>query len=69
VAVDRQRWGYFEPETGEVVAGMTGEPGVDELLDLAAVQTLRHSGIVHAVAAADVPDSGDIAAIFRYAVG
>jgi Bacterial archaeo-eukaryotic release factor family 3 len=37
-----------------------------ELLDRVAVDTLRLGGHVHAVAAADVPGGGSVAAVFRY---
>jgi hypothetical protein len=66
LAVDQQRWGRFDPQTTEIVYGEATELGIEELLDLAAVQTLRLGGTVHAVAKAMVPDGGEAAAIFRY---
>ncbi len=67
VAVGVQRWGRFEASAGDVVVHESHEPGDQDLLDLAAVQTLVHAGRVYAVEPAQVPDSGDpAAAVFRY---
>ncbi len=67
VAVGVQRWGRFEAQAGDVVVHESHEPGDQDLLDLAAVQTLMHAGRVYAVQAAQVPDSGNpAAAVFRY---
>ncbi len=38
----------------------------DDLLDIAATQTLLHSGSVYAVEQAKVPDGELVAAVFRY---
>jgi hypothetical protein len=40
--------------------------GEDDLLDLAAVQTLLRGGTVYTVAAEDVPDDARAAALLRY---
>ncbi len=67
VAVGVQRWGAVEPESGEVVLHNERQAGDQDLLDLAAVQTLIHAGDVYAVSADEVPDSmSPIAAVFRY---
>ncbi|CAD5939922.1 hypothetical protein PCC9214_01853 [Planktothrix tepida] len=42
------------------------EPGDDDLLNLAAVQTLLNGGIVYAVPPDSVPDEARLAAVFRY---
>ena len=50
----------FLPENGAV-------PGVADLVDTAAVQTLRYGGDVHTLPASSMPSGGSICAIFRYA--
>ena len=67
VARGRYRWGQYDPDAREVE--LQGRPGngVQDLLDLAAVQTLLHQGKVFVVESESVPnDGGPIAAIFRY---
>jgi hypothetical protein len=65
--VDRSshQWGLYDPMTGEVELSSPPQPGDDDLLDYAAVQTLLHRGSVHAVAPDQSP-SPPIAAVFRY---
>ncbi len=66
--VDRaaHRWGVFDPATGEVTERSSApQRGDDELLDLAAVQTLLHRGAVYAAAADHIP-SPPAAAVLRY---
>jgi len=38
----------------------------DDLLDVAATQTLLHGGSVYVVERADMPDEGPFAAVLRY---
>lgn len=67
VAVGIQRWGAVEEDAGNVVVHERHEPGDQDLLDLAAVQTLVHAGEVYAVSPDQVPDStSPAAAVFRY---
>jgi len=65
--VDRSShlWGLYDPTTGEVDLRSPRQPGDDDLLDYAAVQTLLHRGSVYAVAPDQSP-SPPIAAVFRY---
>lgn len=67
--VDRtaHRWGVFDAATGQVTVrpSPASEPGDDDLLDYAAVQTLLHRGAVYAVPVEQVP-SPPAAAILRY---
>jgi len=42
-------------------------PGAVDLLNTAAVQTLRHGGDVHTLPETSMPSGGPICAIFRYA--
>jgi hypothetical protein len=67
VAVGVQRWGRYEPETGVVELHDERAPGDEDLLDLAAVETIARAGKVYAVESEQVPDTGSpAAAVFRY---
>ncbi len=69
VAVGVQQWGKFDAQSGDVILHDSREPGDQDLLDLAAVETLAHAGDVYAVSADQVPDAGgggQAAAVFRY---
>lgn len=66
VALDTQRWGTFDPDTGEVDLHDEAEPLDKDLLDFAAAHTLLNGGAVYAVEREAVPGDGDIAAVFRY---
>jgi hypothetical protein len=66
VALGVQCWGSFDPGTGAVQPRREAKPGDEDLLDLAAVQTLLNGGMVYAVEPERVPGEGSIAAVFRY---
>ena len=67
VAVGIQQWGAFEPRENAVDLHSTPEPGDEDLLDLAAIQTLLHGGTVYAADQERIPDKeGSLAAIYRY---
>jgi hypothetical protein len=69
VAVGVQQWGRYESEVGDVELHDDREPGDQDLLDLAAVETLAHAGDVYAVDPTHVPGAegnGPVAAVFRY---
>jgi hypothetical protein len=66
VAVDREQWGAFDPATNTLVIHQQAEPGDEDLLDLAATQTLLHDGSVYAVEQAQMPGEALLAAMFRY---
>lgn len=66
VAVGEQRWGRFNFETNELDLHADEEPGDEDLLNAAAIQTLLNGGTVYAVAPEEVPDNGLLAAVFRY---
>lgn len=66
VALVRQVWGSFDPQTGTVVVHDQAQPGDMDLLDLAAAETLIKGGAVYAVEPNLVPEKGTLAAIFRY---
>jgi len=67
VAVDQELWGSFDPATETLQIHEQGEPGDEDLLDLAATQTLLHGGAVYAVEQAQMPAQAALAAVFRYA--
>jgi hypothetical protein len=66
VALDLQQWGTFDPATNQVQIHRNAEPGDQDLIDLAAVQTLLNGGAVYAVEEAYVPSGAALVALFRY---
>jgi|HigsolmetaAR202D_1030399.scaffolds.fasta_scaffold16248_2 hypothetical protein len=66
VATGVQHWGRFDPNTYTVDLHEQPEPGDEDMLDLAALQTLRHNGKVLAVPPQEIPADAPVAAIFRY---
>lgn len=66
VPVHEHVWGAYDEAEGSVE--VTGERSTssEDLLDLAAVQTLSGSGTVYAVDREEMPGEGAIAAIYRY---
>ena len=65
-AVGVQQWGTFRPGTNEVVLHKNSEPGDEDLVDYAVVQTLLNAGTVYAVERDQMPDREAMAAVFRY---
>jgi hypothetical protein len=59
-------WGAYEAASGRLTSDAARQPGDDDLVDLAIVETLRHGGEVMAVGASAMPDGGPLAAILRY---
>lgn len=66
VAAEESRWGTYDPETRSLHRDKERNADSDDLLELAAVQSLLQGAELHAVAADEVPGRGPIAAIFRY---
>jgi len=66
VGAGAEKWGRFDPEQNAVLVHESAERGDQELLNLAVIQTILNGGSVYALAAADVPDGGLLAAVFRY---
>jgi len=66
VTVGLQKWGAFDAALNRIELREQAQPGNEDLLDFAAVQTLINGGTVYAVAPDRMPDSVLIAAIFRY---
>lgn len=67
VASDRSIWGRYEPEIERLTMTYADDPAGEDLLNLAAVQTLRHRGRVHTLPEAEVPHQLVAAALLRYA--
>lgn len=64
--VGRQMWGAYNGVTGEVVVSDDQSSGLEDLLNLAAIQTYLKGGAVYAVPPGDVPGGGLVAAVYRY---
>ena len=59
-------WGRFDPVSGQVAVHADPAPGDDDLLDVAAMQTLVTRGAVYLKAPGAVPGGGPVAAVLRY---
>jgi hypothetical protein len=66
VALGTRRWGSYDPEKREVELSEHNGPGTEDLVDFAALQTLRKGGQVFAVSPDDVPEGEAVAAVYRY---
>ncbi len=66
VALGAQVWGQFDAKAGTAHLHDEPEPGSEDLLDLAALQTLLKGGTVYAVEPETVPGDALVAALFRY---
>ena len=65
-AIGLQVWGHFDPAQDQLQVHQSPEPGDEDLLDLAAIETLIKGGTVYAVAPDEVREFSPLAAIFRY---
>jgi hypothetical protein len=63
---DFQQWGTFDPSTDEIHLHKKEKTGDEDLLEFAAVQTLLNGGTVYVVKPGTMPDTGSLAAVFRY---
>ena len=66
VAVGVQVWGRCDLENDRVYVHESPQPGDEDLLDSAAIQSLTQSGTVYAVSPEEVPDRALLAAVLRY---
>ncbi len=66
VAVGVQMWGRLDPDTGTVHVHQDPEAGDEDLLDLAAIQTILNGGTVYPVEPEQTPAGAPLAAVFRY---
>lgn len=63
---DQEQWGRFDPFTQTLEVHEVEQPGDDDLLERAEMQTILHGGIVYVLEGARVPGGQLAAAIFRY---
>jgi hypothetical protein len=63
IALGRHRWGVLDPGTNEVSLHEQRQPGDEELLNFAAIHTLRHGNTVYALRQEDMPAGQPLAAI------
>jgi hypothetical protein len=61
-----RRWGRFQFDSLTLEEHADEQPGDEELLDLAATQTLMHGGAVHGVTADEIPGGHLLAAVYRF---
>lgn len=66
VPVGVQRWGTFDPDTDTVTLTKKAGAGNEDLLDLAAIQTILNGGTVYPIKSGELPEDTSLAAIFRY---
>ncbi|MBW2631633.1 MAG: hypothetical protein JRC90_07715 [Deltaproteobacteria bacterium] len=66
VSVGVQQWGTFDAVTDEVILDKDANSTNEDLLDLAAIQTIINGGTVYAMDHGEMPDASSLAAIFRY---
>ena len=66
VPVGVQVWGVADPSTNSVHVHQDPEAGDEDLLDLAAIESILKGGTVYAVEPEKVPDQAILAAVFRY---
>lgn len=66
VALGVQTWGKYDPSTDTIHIRKDPQPGDEDLLDLAAIQSILKGGTVYAVDPEQVPDHAPLAAVLRY---
>lgn len=66
VSHDAQQWGWFDPESGDVLLEDSQTPQNEDLYDFAASQTFQNRGLVFMVNPDEVPGGGKVAATLRY---
>ena len=66
VVPDLQQWGIFDPGTDEIHLHKKEKTGDQDLLEFTAIQTLLNGGTVYVVEPEKMPDTGSLAAVFRY---
>lgn len=59
-------WGHYDPVGDELVLDDSSADGGRDLLEAAAVHTLRNGGAVHTFDREDMPDAVPVAAVLRY---
>lgn len=64
--VNDHKWGTFNPDKSQVTIDKERQPGLEELIDLAAVKTLSTGGTVYAASREKMPVKSPVAALFRW---
>lgn len=66
--VNKEVWGNFDPETGQVRTNLEGQSHLRDiaLLDFAALYTLENNGTVFALSPEELPQDISTAAVLRY---
>jgi hypothetical protein len=66
VADGMEQWGKFDPVDNSLELHQKLEPGDQDLLNFAAVQTFANGGKVYVAEPGEIPGDGLLAALFRY---
>ena len=66
LTADEAVWGSYDEAADEVATGARFAETGQDLLDAAAVRTLRHGGSVHVLPRGEMPEDVPVAAILRY---
>ncbi len=66
ITTKHQKWGTYNADTMSVEIHDERNQNDDDLMDLAALQTIGQKGIVFPLKHENMPDGSDIAAVFRY---
>lgn len=66
VALEETLWGRFDPESQQVHIDDESTDAGEDLLNLAAVDTLQNGGTVYIMESDQVPERGPLAALLRY---
>lgn len=61
-----QQWGYYNPETEEVILNEDSQTGYEDLIDQAAVKSFANNGSIYALDKSQMPDTTPVAAILRW---
>jgi len=65
-ALGEQGWGCYNPQMNQVHRHDVYQPGDEDLVDLAVVQTLQNGGTVYVLEREDMPANSEAAAIYRF---
>lgn len=68
VPINEHKWGRYDAEKNNVILASAPGPENEDLLDLAAAETILNSGQVFGVPREQLPSKGDLAAILRFAI-
>ncbi|MEJ2008597.1 MAG: hypothetical protein P8Z30_10660 [Acidobacteriota bacterium] len=66
VAIGAAIWGSYDAEHRAASIHVDAEPGDENLVNLAVVQTILRGGTVYALAASEMPEGAVAASLFRY---